>query len=83
MSDCLLLIQRILSSEKDRPAVGTVVGDIKSLAAEFSTILFKHIGRKLNIAAHLLARSSESTFCNFSFDVLPETIRKELCIDVC
>jgi hypothetical protein len=83
MSDCLSLIQRILSSEKDRSDVGTVVGDIKNLAAEFSTVSFKHIGWKLNVAAHLLACSSESTFCNFSFDVLPETIRKELCIDVC
>jgi hypothetical protein len=32
MSDCLSLIQRILSSEKDRSDVGTVVGDIKNLA---------------------------------------------------
>jgi ribonuclease HI len=82
MSDCLSLIQRILSSEKDRSAVGIVVADIKSLATEFSTVSFKHTSRKNNVAAHLLARSSETTLCIFSFHVLPVAIRKELCIDV-
>jgi hypothetical protein len=47
MSDCLSLIQRILSPGMDRLVVGTVVGDIKSLATEFSTVSFKHIGRKI------------------------------------
>jgi hypothetical protein len=81
MSDCLLLIQRIVSPGLDRSVVGTVVGDIKSLATEFSAVSFKHIGRKNNVAAHLLARSSETTLCFFSFDVLPVIIRKELCND--
>jgi hypothetical protein len=83
MSDCLSLIQRIVSPGMDRSVVGTMVGDIKSLATEFSTVSFKHIGRKNNVAAHLLDRSSETTLCFFSFDVLPVVIRKELCNDVC
>uniref|UniRef100_A0ACD5VMN9 Uncharacterized protein n=1 Tax=Avena sativa TaxID=4498 RepID=A0ACD5VMN9_AVESA len=83
LTDCLSLIHRILSSEKDRSAVGTVVSDIKCLATDFSTVSFRHIGRKLDVAAHLLARSSVATLCNFSFDALPESIRNELCTDVC
>ena len=66
----------------DRSPVGSVVGDIKRLATEFTVCSFKHIGWKLNVAAHLLARSSKLNFCNFYFDCVPECIREELCTDV-
>src|SRR6266540_7098433 len=82
-SDCLSMIQRILSPVWDRSFVGTMVGDIKRLAASFSTCSFKHYGRDRNVAAHLLARSSGCVFREFSFAVLPECIRKELCNDAC
>jgi ribonuclease HI len=82
VSDCLSMIQRIMSTEKDRSGVGSVVGDIKKLAAEFSTCIFKHSSRRANVAAHLLARRSEASVCNLSFDVVPEYIREVLCNDV-
>jgi ribonuclease HI len=39
LSDCLSLIQRIPSPEKNRSSVGTVVSDIKSLATDFLLLL--------------------------------------------
>jgi hypothetical protein len=81
-SDCLSLIQKITASEKDRSPVGSVVGDIRSLASEFAICSFKHVGRKLNVAAHTLARCSEPSTCNLSFDVIPDCIREVLCNDV-
>jgi hypothetical protein len=52
VSDCLSMIQRIMSAERDRSGVGLVVGDIKKLATEFSTCIFKHSSRRANVAAH-------------------------------
>jgi hypothetical protein len=34
------------------------------------------------VVAHVLARSSEAESCKFYFDVVPDVIRKELCIYV-
>jgi ribonuclease HI len=82
VSDCLSMIQRIGSQEKDRSEVGAVVSDIKKLATEFLSCSFKHYGRLLNIPAHTLARSSELNFCKFYVDVIPDSIREELCNDV-
>jgi hypothetical protein len=67
---------------RDRTLVGSLVGDIKRLASEFSDCSFKHVGRKLNGAEHILARSSELSKCNLSFDVIPDCIRDVLCSDV-
>ena len=71
VSDCLCLIQRICSSVQDRSSMGAVVSDIKVLAAGFSTIMFKHVGRKMNVLAHTLARFNEPATCNLSFSVIP------------
>jgi hypothetical protein len=76
------MIQHILFRERDRSEVGAVVSDIKKLAAKFATCSFKHYGRHMNVAAHTLARSSEPNLCNFSFDVIPDSIREVLCVDV-
>ncbi|KAI4995184.1 hypothetical protein ZWY2020_035087 [Hordeum vulgare] len=81
-SDCLTLIQRIRSSSMDRSLVGSVVGDIKRLASEFDICSFKHVGRSSNVMAHVLARRSMLSSCNFYFDVVPECLREELCNDV-
>ena len=81
-SDCLSLIQRIRSHSMDRSPVGSVVGDIKRLASEFDICSFKHVVRSSNGAAHVLARSSLLSSCNFYFDVVPDCIRAELCTDV-
>jgi ribonuclease HI len=82
VSDCLSVVQRINSSMVDRSHVGVVVRDIKDLANSFSSILFNHVHRESNGAAHILARSAErfisSTFRNF----VPDCIRKTLCNDL-
>jgi ribonuclease HI len=78
-SDCLSMIQRINSSVQDRSLVGIVVHDIKVLAKGFISCSFKHVNRSLNVAAHILARASRRDVCNFSFHVIPDLIRAELC----
>ena len=56
---------------------------IKKLATEFTSISFKHYGRHLNVAAHVLARISEPKLCNIYVDVIPEdSIRDVVCNDV-
>jgi ribonuclease HI len=82
VSDCLSMIQRICSPVRDRSEVGSVVSDIKKLASEFLACSFKHYGHHLNVAAHVLARSSEPNLCNIFIDVIPDSIRDVLCNDV-
>jgi hypothetical protein len=63
-SDRLSLTQKIQATGTDRSSVGTVVGDIKRLAAEFPPYFFKHVNRLCNsAAAHNLARSFELSLC--------------------
>ena len=81
-SDCLSLIQRIVSSAQDRSQVGMIVRDIKTLAAGFESLSFKHISRVFNVTAHQLARASVRLVCNFSPYVSLEFFRAELCSDV-
>jgi hypothetical protein len=66
----------------NRSPVGALVTDIKTLDVGFNKCSFKHYGRKINVAAHILAHSCENLVCNFSFDVIPECIREVLCNDV-
>jgi hypothetical protein len=44
-SDCLSLVLRLQSAAKDRSGVGTVVADIKNLAASFLVCSFAHVKR--------------------------------------
>lgn len=82
VSDCLSVIQRIDSTTIDWSPVGVIIQDIKSLAASFEAISFKHVRRQCNESAHILARLAESfissTFRNFA----PECIRKTLYYDL-
>jgi hypothetical protein len=55
---------------------------IRSLASEFSVCSFKHVGQKLNVTAHTLARCSEPSICNTSFDVIPDCIQEVFRNDV-
>jgi hypothetical protein len=64
-SDCLSMIQRICSPVLDPSSVGALVTDIKTLAIGFHKCSFKHYGRKINVAAHILAHSFENSVCNF------------------
>jgi hypothetical protein len=59
-----------------------VIGDIKTLATDFESCLFKFSCRSLNMVAHKLAHSTEPLVCNLSSRVILELIRDELCNDV-
>ena len=82
VSDCLSMINKVLSMNRERSSVGSVVTDIKILALEFAACSFKHSSRKSNVVAHFLAHRSERAICNLSFVVAPECIREVLCNDV-
>jgi hypothetical protein len=82
VSDCLSLIQRISSPRLDRSTLGSIISDIKFLAADFESCSFKFSSRSSNVVAHKLARSSEPQVCNISVSVIPGLIRDELCNDV-
>jgi hypothetical protein len=70
VSDCLSLIQRITAQERHISHIRAVVSDIKQLATGISSCTFNHFGRDVNVAAYLLARSSEPSSCIFYFDIL-------------
>jgi hypothetical protein len=82
VSDCLSLIQRISSPRLDRSSLGSIISDIKFLAADFKSCSFKFSSRSSNVVAHKLARSSEPHVCNISVSVILGLIRDELCNDV-
>jgi hypothetical protein len=82
VSDCLSLIQRLLSPKPDRSPVGAMVKDIKLLVAGFASATFRHVRRSLNEAAHILARTCDVTSLGFISNSAPACIRKTLCIDV-
>jgi ribonuclease HI len=78
-SDCLSLVQRVNSLELDRSQVGVVVQDIKAMASSFASVLFIHVYRQCNIAAHSLARSAE-LFISVTFrNSIPDCIRQTIC----
>jgi hypothetical protein len=83
VSDCLSLIQRLNSPAPDRSEVGSVVKDIKTLVAGFSTANFRHVKRCLNEAAHILAKTCNLASLDFISIFVSECIRKTLCINVC
>jgi ribonuclease HI len=80
-SDCLSMVQRVNFSVQDRFTVGILVNDIKLMMEGFSSCSVLHYGRRMNMAAHKLARSCEHLVFN-KFSVILECIREVLCIDV-
>ena len=81
-SDCLSVVQRILSPKPDRSMVGVVVSEIKLLMASLASATFRHVNRYLNEAAHILARSCDVISLGFISVSAPVSIRKTLCIDI-
>ena len=80
-SDCLSVIQRVLSSEVDRSALGAVTEDVKRLARSIPTCSFIHVYRGANFSAHYLARSCEFSGVA-SRGVAPDCIRMHICNDI-
>ena len=77
-SDCLSVIQRVLSPEVDRSALGAVTEDVKRQARSISTCSFIHVYRGANVSAHALARSCEFSGV-VSRGVAPDCIRMHIC----
>jgi hypothetical protein len=73
-SDYLSVIQRILSSNRDRSACGVVIEDIKLMAAFFTAISFHHVRRGQNIVIHRLAWSCEFVYKSLYGVVCPRSI---------
>jgi ribonuclease HI len=83
LSDCLSLVQRLLSDEQDRSYVGVITDDIKLLRSRFSSFSVSHIRRCNNKSAHILARSAEQFISFVSRNCIPECIRQTICNDLC
>jgi ribonuclease HI len=82
VSDCLSVIQRIQSPNRDRSLVGVVVEDIKTFATSLSSVTFRHISRRCNNSAHTMARRAELVGSCLFRVFAPECIRDKLCFDV-
>jgi ribonuclease HI len=81
-SDCLSVVNRVISEEEDRSLCGPVIHDIRRMVASFSTCSIKHVSRLLNVAAHTLAKFSESLGCRAWRGVAPDCIREIICKDI-
>ena len=81
-SDCLSVVQRITGKVKDRSFCGAVIQDIRELISSFSACSLLHVRREQNVAAHFLARSSESQGCRVWRGVPPDCIRETICRDI-
>jgi hypothetical protein len=83
VSECLSLIQRLLSDEQDRSYVGVITEDIKLLRSRFSSFSVSHIRRCSNKSAHILARSAEQFISFVSRNYISECIQQTICNDLC
>jgi hypothetical protein len=78
VSDCLSLIQRLLSSKPNRSPVGAMFKDIKLQVASFASATFHHLRHSLDEAAHILARTCDVTSLGFISNSAPVYIWKTL-----
>jgi hypothetical protein len=80
VTDCLSLIHRLNSSTLYH-SLDILVGDIKHLVKVFSSVSFVHVRRRLNEAAHILAKSCVNALSSQVLYSVPDCIRRTLCID--
>ena len=80
-SDCVSVVQRLLSKMPDRSLLGPVVTDIQKVAVSFISCEFRHVFRDSNVAAHLLARSCASIPSSVWRGVSPDLIWQTICND--
>jgi hypothetical protein len=81
-SDCLSLVQCLHSEARDRSPVGVLMEEIKFVVKDLTSTSFIHVKRKLNKAAHLLAKSCNCLKSSEVFNSATDCIRRTLCIDV-
>lgn len=82
-SDCLFVVQRLNLSMLDRFSIGAVISDIKSIGDGFFSVVFHHVNRVVNVAAHTLARSYEYFVISFIRNDVSEYIQETFCNDRC
>jgi hypothetical protein len=75
------VLKRIMCDTEDRSSCGTVIRDIKKLAKTFRSCSFHHVNRVINVAAHSLAKLSESLIYSVWRGVTPDCIREIICND--
>ena len=75
-SDCQSLVNKIISGKIDRSSIGTVINDTKFASRGFVSAEFKHVGRQVNVAAHLLAKSCKNLSNLVIFHSTPYCIRR-------
>ena len=80
-SDCATLISKVKCLQSDRSHIGVLVHDIKSRASKFNSCTFTHVNRCCNMAAHVLARSSEYDLGSGWFNLVPDVIRTIVCTE--
>lgn len=74
-SDCLSVVQKLMSSAVDRSETGTITQDVKLMAAASPTsFAFIHISRWCNGVAHALAKSVEQNTESIWLDAPPDAI---------
>ena len=79
VSNSQSLVHRINYSGIDRLVIGSVVKEIKLASRGFISVVFKHVCRQRNIAAHMLAKSCKNSSSLVVFHSAPGCIRKTLC----
>ena len=77
-TDCLSVVQRIDSTERDRSVVSPVIQDIRSLVSGFNNCSIVYVSRLQNFAAHYLAGSLELSCKSVWRGVPPVCIRETI-----
>jgi hypothetical protein len=74
-SDCVAVINKANSVEKDRSQTSSITADIQRLASMLPDVKFRHIDREQNKLAHELARFSRvSASCNVLHGSVPPCV---------
>jgi hypothetical protein len=81
-SDCLSVVQRVIAESEDCSTCDPMIHDIRNISNTFTSCSFRHVNRALNVAAHCLAKLSESVICTVWHGVIPDYIREKLCNDI-
>jgi ribonuclease HI len=81
-SDCLSVVQRVIAESEDCSTCDPMIHDIRNISNTFTSCSFRHVNRALNVAAHCLAKLSESVICTVWHGVVPDYIREKLCNDI-
>jgi hypothetical protein len=83
-SDCLSVVNRVYAVEDDRSLCGPVIHDIRKLMPSFTSCSVKHFVRGLNVAAHTLAKLSETlgyvVWRGVSLDCIREILYNDIMI---